>query len=268
MISVILAVVLVLSMVIVAIPVTSAINTGGTYFSHQETLFIDTSGFTDWFDKSAKLRVYTYYGDSTSNDNWNVENNKNDSDINNAACLANAIEPELINDNLYKFIITGDKVGAVKVMRVDSNVSTIWNTSGYMLATTRGSNDCIKITGWDSAEWTTRIVDPADPGQTVFDATPNSSITDNANLTTINATFFDYFTDEETEKGWRKNSYTTAHGDWEPYDTLNKKIVSASSGVPMFAISLKRVPSFVRASLSRYSARTRRYAFSFSILLP
>ena len=223
-------------MVIVAIPVTSAINTGGTYFSHQETLFIDTSGFTDWFDKSAKLRVYTYYGDSTSNDNWNVENNKNDSDINNAACLANAIEPELINDNLYKFIITGDKVGAVKVMRVDSNVSTIWNTSGYMLATTRGSNDCIKITGWDSAEWTTRIVDPADPGQTVFDATPNSSITDNANLTTINATFFDYFTDEETEKGWRKNSYTTAHGDWEPYDTLNKKIVSASSGVkyPMY----------------------------------
>ena len=145
-ISVVLAVVLVLSMVLVAVPATFAINTGGTYFSHQETLFIDLTD-VDWFADGTSVKVYTYYGDSNNSDNWNVENNKNDSDIYNAACLANALVPEHVVDGIYKFIVTGDKVGAVKVLNVNADGASVRKSSGFMLATERAGKDCIKKIG-------------------------------------------------------------------------------------------------------------------------
>ena len=218
-------------MVLVAVPATFAINTGGTYFSHQETLFIDLTD-VDWFADGTSVKVYTYYGDSNNSDNWNVENNKNDSDIYNAACLANALVPEHVVDGIYKFIVTGDKVGAVKVLNVNADGASVRKSSGFMLATERAGKDCIKIKNDNGdAEWTGYKVQPADPGQNVFEAENAASITNNANLSTINAVFYDYYTDEEVSKGWRKNAWSTSHGDWEPYDQFNKKIQAASAGV-------------------------------------
>lgn len=216
-------------MALVAIPMTSAINTNGTYFSDQETIYIDMSGFTSWLTEGgAKLRVFTYYGDSQNSDNWNVENNKNDSDINNAAGIANAIVPENVTGNIYKFKVNGNKVGAIKVIRASSDLSTTWNSSGFMLATSKGTNNCIKITGWDSASWSSYSVSPSPGpvGSNFYTAEPSQAIKNDKDLFTIDARFFDFFTDDEISKGWRNNSFTTSHGDWEPYETFNKAIAS------------------------------------------
>ena len=156
----VLAVVLTLVMMAatfaVAIPVISA-KQCESYFTHQETIYIDLTQFTSWENDGAKIRVYTYYGDS--NDDWNVENNKADSACNTNACYNKAIVPTSVSSHLYSFNIQGDKVGYVKVMRLDSGMNTCWSSTGYMYNDNRsGSQNCIKITGWDNAaSWTTYI---------------------------------------------------------------------------------------------------------------
>lgn len=214
----------------VAIPVISA-KQCNTYFTHQETIYIDLTQFTDWENDGAKIRVYTYYGDS--NNDWNVENNKADSDCNTNACYNNAIVPTSVSSHLYSFNIQGDKVGYVKVMRLDSGMTTCWNSTGYMYNDNRsGSQNCIKITGWDNAaSWTTYIPSGGSGYQEVNAKPDATTITNNANIFPIDATFYDYYTDTEVSQGWGNINYVNSHGDWEPYTTLNNKIAAASSDV-------------------------------------
>ena len=235
----VLAVVLTLVMMAatfaVAIPVISA-KQCESYFTHQETIYIDLTQFTSWENDGAKIRVYTYYGDS--NDDWNVENNKKDSDCNTNACYNKAIVPTSVSSHLYSFNIQGDKVGYVKVMRLDSGMNTCWNSTGYMYNDNRsGSQNCIKITGWDNAaSWTTYIPSGGSGYQEVNAKPDATTITNNANIFPIDATFYDYYTDTEVSQGWGNINYVNSHGDWEPYTTLNNKIAAASSDVnyPMY----------------------------------
>ena len=224
-----LALLMMLSISIAGIPTISALKC--SYFTHQETIYIDLTGLTGWEKDKAKIRVYTYYGDS--DENWNVENNKADSECYNNECFQNAITPSSVVDHVYSFVISGDRVGYVKVMRLDSGMTEVWNSTGFMYNKDRtGSENCIKITGWDNtASWTTYS---ATGGTDYYEVTasPDSTITGSSNLYTIDATFYDYYTDGETQRGWGNINYEESHGYWEPYTKLNNKIASASDGVP------------------------------------
>ena len=233
-IAVVLSLMLLISAALVAVPIVSGLIC--SYFTHQETIYIDVSSVTGWDESGANIRVYTYYGDS--NDDWNVENNKADSLIYNNACFQHAIAPTKTANDLYSFNIQGDKVGYVKVMRLDTGMSTVWNTTGFAYNKDRsGSANCIKITGWDNSyQWTT-YSPSGGTGYHEVNANPDAtSITNNANIFPIDATFYDYYTDTEVSGGWGNINYVNSHGDWEPYTTLNNKIASASSGVnyPMY----------------------------------
>lgn len=236
----VLAAVLVLMMLVsvmaFAIPGISA-KVCNNYFTHQETIYIDMTGLTDWDGSGANIRVYSYYGDS--NDDWNVENNKADSACYTNACFQNAINPTKISDHLYSFNIQGDKVGYVKVLRLASDMNSCWNSTGYVYADNRsGSQNCIKITGWDNSyQWTTYSAGGDSTGYHEVTAKPDAtSITNNSSIFPIDATFYDYYTDTEVAGGWGNINYVNSHGDWEPYQTLNNKIAAASSGVnyPMY----------------------------------
>lgn len=234
MLAVVLSLMLLISAALVAVPIVSGLIC--SYFTHQETIYIDVSSVTGWDESGANIRVYTYYGDS--NEDWNVENNKADSQIYNNACFQHAIAPTKIANDLYSFNIQGDKVGYVKVMRLDTGMSTVWNTTGFAYNKDRsGSANCIKITGWDNSyQWTT-YSPSGGTGYHEVNANPDAtSITNNANIFPIDATFYDYYTDTEVSGGWGNINYVNSHGDWEPYTTLNNKIASASSGVnyPMY----------------------------------
>lgn len=239
----VLAAVLVLMMLVsvmaFAIPGISA-KVCNNYFTHQETIYIDMTQVTGWDGSGANIRVYSYYGDS--NDDWNVENNKADSACYNNACFQNAINPTKISDHLYSFNIQGDKVGYVKVLRLASDMNSCWNSTGYVYADNRsGSQNCIKITGWDNSyQWTTYSAGGDSTGYHEVTAKPDAdSITNNTSIFPIDATFYDYYTDTEVSSGWGNINYVNSHGDWEPYTTLNNKIaaaIRASSGVkyPMY----------------------------------
>ena len=231
--AVVLTLVMLVSVVVLAIPTISALKC--SYFTHQETIYIDLTGFTGWENDSAKIRVYTYYGDS--DDDWNVENNAADnSGIYNNAGFQKAITPSSVSSHLYSFNIQGDKVGYVKVMRLDSGLNDKWNDTGFVYNKDRqGSQNCIKITGWDNSyQWSLYSAGGAgSTGYHELNATPDAnSITNNANIFPIDATFYDYYTDGEIQNGWGNINWSESHEDWEPYTTLNNKIAAASSGVP------------------------------------
>ncbi|MEE3492594.1 MAG: hypothetical protein VZQ45_06315 [Ruminococcus sp.] len=231
-----MAMIMIMSVVAFAIPGISA-KVCNKYFNHQETIYIDLRSFTGWENDSAKIRVYTYYGNS--NDDWNVENNKKDSECNNNACFQKAINPTKITDNLYSFSIQGSEVGYVKVLRLDSGMNNCWNSTGYIYADNRsGSANCIKITGWDNSyQWTTYSAGGDSSGYHEVTAKPDAaSITNNSSIFPIDATFYDYYTDTEVAGGWGNIKYEESHGYWEPYQYLNNKIAAASSGVnyPMY----------------------------------
>lgn len=232
--SVVLSLLMMVSISIAGIPTISALKC--SYFTHQETIYIDMRNLSEWDESGANIRVYTYYGDTDAD--WNVENNKADSDCYTNACFQHAITPSSVVNDVYSFNIQGDKVGYVKVLRLDSGMTTVWNTTGFAYNRDRGgSANCIKITGWDNSyQWTT-YSSSGGTGYHEVTAVPDAtSITNNSNIYTIDATFYDYYTDGEIQRGWGDINYVESHGDWEPYTTLNNKIASASSGVnfPMY----------------------------------
>ncbi len=230
-----LAMIMIISVVAFAIPGISA-KVCNTYFNHQETIYIDMRDLPGWDGSGANIRVYSYYGDS--NDDWNVENKKADSDCYNNASYQNAIVPTKITDHLYSFIISGDRVGYVKVLRLSSDMNTCWNSTGYAYADNRsGSKNCIKIKGWDNNfEWTTYTPGGGSGYHEVTASPDATTITNDSNIFPIDATFYDYYTDTEVASGWGNINYVNSHGDWEPYQYLNNKIAAASGGVnyPMY----------------------------------
>ena len=228
--AVVLTLMILVSTFMLVIPTISALQCSP--FTHNEEIYIDMTGLTGWDESGANIRVYTYYSDS--NENWNVQNNKNDSECYNYSCYQNAITPTKFADHVYTFRITGEKVGYVKVLRLSSDMNTCWNSTGFMYHKDRqGSANCIKITGWNnSAQWSTYAGTGGTGGYQEVNASPDAdSITNNANIFPIDATFYDYYTDDEVQSGWGAIRYESSHGYWEPYQHLNNKIAAASSDV-------------------------------------
>ena len=240
-----------------SIPTASA--KGESPFIDCEEIFIDMRSFTGWTSKSASFRVFTFYNDS-DNPNWCHEyegNFDNDGWYEGSNVLAKGIVPVKFCDNVYSFRIPSTKISHLRVVRTNSDGTEKWNLSPMMWDNQRSKyeagnsgkyyskQNCIKITGWDSAEWS-QFRPSKNSSYSNLTANPDTSITGNSNLFTIDATFYDYYNDDEIQNGWGNIRQVTNHGNqryskdgngylenayWEPFQYLNSKIAAHDSNV-------------------------------------
>ena len=249
LVSVALAVLIALSMLLVAVPLVAAKNDFQT-FENMETVYIDTSGLPGFSDSNAGVNIWTYYPDNVE---WNRQNNKSDTDcmndVNSASQGKNLVKLDAVQltDTLWKVDIPGDNKipggdnrdygdKALRVLRVNfgSNGGQIWNYTDKIFAgegrVNGGKPDMIKLTGWNGAkmnyEWGYSI--PTSGGtsntysSTASDDIISSSTGDNPTIYPITAKFYDYYTDDEVKYGWRNIKQDTTRKDWEPYQYFNK----------------------------------------------
>lgn len=224
---------------------------GGSPFQNNEEIFIDMRDFADWDSSGASFRVFTFYSNSNDNDFCHEfeEDFKNDDWYIGSNVLQKGIKADKFCDHVYRFRIPTENLDQVRVVRTNSDSTQKWNISPHMWDNQRNKsagnkNNCIKITGWDnSATWTTfRPTNNASYNSKT--ATPDNTITSKSNLYTIDAKFYDYYNDDEIQKGWGNINYDSNHasvnytkngswywwaGYWEPFQYLNSKI-SAQAG--------------------------------------
>ena len=253
---IVLSALIVLSTVYIAIPLASAKDESP--FVDCEEIFIDMRSFTGWTDSSASFRVFTFYNDSDdANYCHEFEGNfDNDGWYTGSNVLEKGIVPVKFCNNVYSFRIPANNISHLRIVRTNSSGSEKWNLSPYMWDNQRSKysaggksyskQNAIKITGWDnSATWSTfSPTNNASYSETT--AVPDSSITGNSSLYTIDATFYDYYNDDEIQNGWGNIRYATNHGTqkysqngngylenayWEPFSYLNSKIAAHDSGV-------------------------------------
>lgn len=220
-VAVVLSLLLVVS--VFTISITSAFAANVTPFANNETIYFDTTD-GNWGTDGITFKAYNFYAD---NDNWNVEN---DMDYTNSllflpSSLANAVTLEKVSDYIYKLNIPNGNTGAIMFMQVRTESGELALNLPRMYAKDKGTNNCVKLSSTLNGKWTTYTPQPLNDGKEV-DAIPDTSITDNSNLYQVNATFFDYYTDDEVRDGWRQINYTTTHGDWEPYQVFNNKLAT------------------------------------------
>ncbi len=128
-VSVILAVMMLLSTMLIG--TVSTVNAATNKFTEGETIYLDLSGFTHWEDGTPNMYAYFYYYD-----NHNLVGNK--------------IAATKVTDHIYSVTVPNAYCGYIKFQRGD------WNMSAEHDADTKGSNNCVKVTGWDgSSEWST-----------------------------------------------------------------------------------------------------------------
>lgn len=234
--AVVLALVLTASMFAIGIPMASA--KGESAFTDCEEIYIDMRSFTGWSENSAAFRVFTFWNDS--NDvNYCREfpgNFDNDGWYDGQNVLQAGIKASKFCDNVYSFRIPSDKLSHLRIARTNSNSTVKWNLSPYMWDNQRSKtagnrNNCIKINDWNNnATWTTfsPTNNASYSSRTATNVVNKSS---SVKLFNIDATLYDYYTDDEVQNGWENIRYESGHSYWEPYQYLNKKIASASSDV-------------------------------------
>lgn len=128
-VSVILAVMMLLSTMLIG--TVSTVNATSNKFTEGETIYLDLSAFTSWEDGNPNMYAYFYYYD-----NHNLVGNK--------------IAATKVTDHIYSVTVPNASCGYIKFQRGD------WNMSAEHDADTKGSNNCVKVTGWDgSSEWST-----------------------------------------------------------------------------------------------------------------
>lgn len=238
---VILSMLIILSTVITAIPLASA--KGESPFVDCEEIYIDMRSFTGWTDSSASFRVFTFYNDSDDAHYCHefAGNFDNDGWYNGSNVLQAGIKAVKFCNNVYSFRIPANNLSHLRIVRTNNGSTEKWNLSPFMWDNQRSKytvggksfskQNCIKITGWDnSASWST-FTPTNNASFTKATAAPDNTITSKSNLYTIDATFYDYYTDDEVQNGWKNIRYQSGHSYWEPYQYLNNKIASASSGV-------------------------------------
>ena len=256
--AVLLSVLIAASALVIAVPMVSA--QGESAFIDNECIFIDCRiGNNDFWDKDgAEIRVFTYYNDSVDANYCHEfeENFQNDNWFTGADVLQKGIKADKFCDHVYRFRIPSDKISHVRVVRTNSGATEKWNLTQYYMwdnqrTKTAGSkSNCIKIKSWGNdgyspAEWT--CFRPSNNASySSKTANPDSTITGNSNLYTIDATFYDYYNDDEIQKGWRnindESNHATVHftknnswywwaGYWEPFQYLNSKIAEHDSSV-------------------------------------
>lgn len=265
--SLVLAVLMMLSVSIAGIPTASA--KGESAFVDNECIYIDVSqalsGGGHWDDANAELRVFTYYNDSNDANYCHEfeENFATDGWFDGANVLQKGIMADKFSDHIYRFRIPSDKISHVRIARTNQGATKVWNVSKYMWdnqrSKTAGSkSNCIKITDWgegynydnntwsgndNNASWSSF----APTNKASFNsktAQPDSTITGNSNLYTVDAKFYDYYNDDEIQKGWQninnESNHATVHytknnswywwaGYWEPFSYFNKKIADQAN---------------------------------------
>lgn len=256
--AIVLSLLITISVVFVAIPAVSA--KGESAFQDNECIFIDCrlNDGSYWDKDGAQIRVFTYYNNSDDENFCHEfeENFANDGWFTGQNVLQKGILADKFCDHVYRFRIPSDKLSHVRVVRANGNSTEKWNLSQYYMwdkdrdKTAGSKSNCIKITYWGNngyspAQWT--CFSPTNNASyNSKTAVPDSTITGNSNLYPIDATFYDYYNDDEIQKGWQNINYESNHarvhftknnqwywwaGYWEPFQYLNKKIASHDSGV-------------------------------------
>lgn len=186
-------------------------------FTNGEYIYLDLSAFTSWKDTSATFKAKFYYYDTGSA----VPN------------LSDAIK---LDDNTYYVTVPNAYCGYVEFIRYSADGGTLWNTSAKL--SNKGTNNAYKVKDWNnSAEWSVYSGDPPTPAKKIYDAVASDAIKNNSNLYTINTTFYDYYTDNEVNNGWRKYSQIDSNkgtsyeshgkngaGQADPYVKLNNAL--------------------------------------------
>ena len=155
--SMLLALLMMLSISIVGIPTASAKDESA--FVDNECIYIDVSqalsGGGKWDDASAESRVFTYYNDSDDANYCHEfkENFANNGWFTGSNVLQKGILADKFADHIYRFRIPSDKISHVRIARTNPGASKVWNVSKYMWdnqrSKTAGSkSNCIKITDW------------------------------------------------------------------------------------------------------------------------
>lgn len=188
-------------------------------FTNGEYIYLDLSAFTSWKDGSAKFKAKFYYYDTGSA----VPN------------LSDAIK---LDDNTYYVTVPNAYCGYVEFIRYSADGGTLWDTSAKL--SNKGTNNAYKVKGWkNSAEWSVYSGNPPTPAKKVYDAVASNKIKNDNTLYTINTTFYDYYTDNEVNNGWRKYSQIDSNkgtsyeshgknsaGQADPYTKLNTALAN------------------------------------------
>ncbi|MEE3498156.1 MAG: fibro-slime domain-containing protein, partial [Ruminococcus bromii] len=188
-------------------------------FTNGEYIYLDLSAFTSWKDGSATFKAKFYYYDTGSA----VPN------------LSDAIK---LDDNTYYVTVPNAYCGYVEFIRYSADGGKLWNTSAKL--SNKGTNNAYKVKGWNnSAEWSVYSGDPPTPAKKVYDAVASNKIKNDNTLYTINTTFYDYYTDNEVNNGWRKYSQFDSNkgtsyeshgknsaGQADPYTKLNTALAN------------------------------------------
>ena len=188
-------------------------------FTNGEYIYLDLSAFTSWKDTSATFKAKFYYYDT----GYAVPN------------LSDAIK---LDDNTYYVTVPNAYCGYVEFIRYSADGGTLWNTSAKL--SNKGTNNAYKVKDWNnSAEWSVYSGDPPTPAKKIYDAVASDAIKNNSNLYTINTTFYDYYTDNEVNNGWRKYSQIDSNngtsyeshgknsaGQADPYTKLNTALAN------------------------------------------
>ncbi len=172
--AVVLAVLMVMSTFTVAAVSLNKENTGanvdlqssGANFTGGDTIYFDISSVSSngstWSSDSAVIVAIFYY---SNNVDWCCETNSDtysDSNISNKTAIADKSYEvaSLVANNIYKVTVPTmwNDLGSVRFLRLANTTSggqrQVWNYSARMSADTKGTNNCVKINGWDnSSSW-------------------------------------------------------------------------------------------------------------------
>lgn len=188
-------------------------------FTEGEIIYLDLSAFTSWKEANATFKAQFYYYDTGSAVNG----------------MSDAVK---VDDNTYYVTVPNAYCGYVEFIRYSADGGTLWDTSAKL--SNKGTNNAYKVKGWkNSAEWSVYSGDPPTPAKKVYDAVTSDAIKNNSNLYTINTTFYDYYTDNEVNNGWRKYSKIDSNngtsyeshgknsaGQADPYTKLNTALAN------------------------------------------
>ena len=148
-ISMLLVLLMVVSSVTAGIIATSAAivdgdsKVGATQkFTPGSTIYIDKSSFTSYpgDSPSDKIVAKFYYYDSHDAYPSNAD--------------PTYVEAEDVDTNIYKVTVPNNEwLGYIKIY--GKNGSNVFNPTTFLSVDDMGSNNCVKITGWNSSEWST-----------------------------------------------------------------------------------------------------------------
>lgn len=185
-------------------------------FTEGEIIYLDLSAFTSWKEANATFKAQFYYYDTGSAVNG----------------MSDAVK---VDDNTYYVTVPNAYCGYVEFIRYSADGGKLWNTSAKL--SNKGTNNAYKVKGWNnSAEWS--VYSPT-PAKKVYDAVASNKIKNDNTLYTINTTFYDYYTDNEVNNGWRKYSQIDSNkgtsyeshgknkaGQADPYTKLNTALAN------------------------------------------